>query len=50
MGHTKGGFTVPNMPKTARAEVIGENRTVTVTGGKFEDTFAPYEVHLYKIH
>jgi hypothetical protein len=33
----------------AKAEVIGENRTVAISGGKFEDDFKAYEVHLYKI-
>ena len=30
-------------------EVIGENRTLTISGGKFMDDFASYGVHLYKI-
>jgi hypothetical protein len=29
------------------AEVLGENRTIAVKDGKFEDDFKPYEVHLY---
>jgi hypothetical protein len=31
------------------AEVLGEQRTVSVSGGSFTDTFGAYEVHLYKI-
>ena len=44
-----GAFTVQGLPKTARAEVIGEARTITVKGGKFSDAFGPYQVHLYRI-
>jgi len=33
----------------AKADVIDEGRTVDVKGGKFEDKFAGYQVHLYKI-
>ena len=31
------------------AEVLGENRSVTASAGKFSDSFKPYEVHLYRI-
>ena len=31
------------------ATVLGESRTVTVTGGSFEDDFSDYAVHLYRI-
>jgi hypothetical protein len=49
-GETKATFTVNGlMPKGLQAEVLGEDRTVNVAGGKFTDTFKPYEVHLYKI-
>lgn len=30
-------------------EVIGENRSLTVSGGTFTDNFASYGVHLYKV-
>ena len=30
-------------------EVIGENRSITITGGQFSDNFSSYGVHLYKI-
>lgn len=33
----------------AKAEVIGEDRTIKVTGGVFTDEFAPYAVHLYRV-
>jgi hypothetical protein len=30
-------------------EVIGENRTIKISNGQFEDHFEGYDVHLYKI-
>jgi hypothetical protein len=45
----KGTFQVRDLPAQAKAEVIGENRTVSVKNGRFEDDFGPYDVHLYKI-
>jgi hypothetical protein len=30
-------------------DVLGENRTLELKDGKFEDEFKPYEVHLYRI-
>ena len=48
-GATSGAFTVHGLPKTARAEVLGEARTITIKGGKFSDAFGPYAVHLYRI-
>ena len=33
----------------ARAEVIGENRTIDLIDGVFTDKFAPYAVHMYRI-
>ncbi len=44
---TKASFTVKSAKGTA--EVIGENRTIPLKNGKFEDDFKPYEVHLYRI-
>ena len=34
---------------TGTAEVLGENRTIPLKDGKFEDAFKPYDVHLYRI-
>lgn len=48
-GTAQGTFTVPGLAKSARAEVIGESRTIAVKNGKFTDAFKPYEVHLYRI-
>jgi hypothetical protein len=35
--------------QNASVEVVGENRTVQAWGGRFEDDFTPYQVHIYKI-
>lgn len=48
-GAADGTFVVPGVPAAATAEVIGENRTLPVTDGRFTDSFAPYAVHLYRI-
>lgn len=46
---TKGAFAVAGLKGTAKVEVLGENRTLDATDGKFEDAFKSYDVHLYKI-
>jgi hypothetical protein len=46
---TTGTFQLDRIPATASAEVLGESRTLTVSGGSFQDAFAGYAVHLYKI-
>lgn len=33
----------------AKVEVLGEQRQLAVAGGRFDDAFAPYAVHLYKL-
>lgn len=45
-GQTNANFTVTS---GTSAEVMGEGRAITITNGKFSDTFTPYSVHLYKI-
>ena len=45
----KGAFTVPGLKGSATVTVIGEDRTVVISEGKFSDDFAAYEVHLYRI-
>ena len=47
-GTTTATFTV-NGVGVDDADVIGEERSVTVSGTQFEDSFAGYEVHLYKM-
>ena len=34
---------------TGQAAVLEEKRNVDVNAGSFEDTFAPYAVHIYKV-
>ena len=46
---TRATFAVAALPASAKAEVIGEDRTIEAAGGKFEDDFGPYAVHLYRI-
>ena len=48
-GKTHGKFEVKGLPAKAVAEVIGEGRTIAVTGGRFEDAFGAYDVHLYRV-
>jgi hypothetical protein len=48
-GTTTATFTLARFPATASAEVLGESRTLSVTGGVFTDDFQSYGVHLYKI-
>jgi len=52
MGHSLGAksFTVPLGVSGTTVEVVGESRSLTVTGGSFSDTFAnEYTHHVYKI-
>ncbi len=46
---TRVAFALPRARPGAVAEAIGENRTIPITDGKFEDAFGPYQVHLYRI-
>jgi hypothetical protein len=41
-------FTLPNI-QSGTAQVLGENRQLTVAGGMFQDAFTGYGVHLYQI-
>lgn len=45
----KATYQLKGLPGKATVEVLGEHRTLEATDGRFEDTFDPYEVHLYKI-
>jgi hypothetical protein len=44
--NTTATFTVSS---GANIEVFGEGRSITVSNGKFSDTFSPYAFHIYKI-
>jgi hypothetical protein len=48
-GTATGTFTIAGMTGSAVATVLGENRTVNVTKGRFTDTFAQNDVHVYVI-
>jgi hypothetical protein len=48
-GTTTASFKLRDFPPTASAEVLGEGRTIAVTGGSFQDAFSSYGVHLYRI-
>ena len=45
-GTTTATFTVK---KGKNVEVLGENRSINITEGKFTDEFSDYGVHLYKV-
>jgi hypothetical protein len=47
-GRTKASFTLPGKGDV-RVEVIGESRSIEAVGGRWEDRFAGYQVHLYRI-
>ena len=46
---TSAEFQVANLPGDAKADVLGEGRTIEVKGGEFRDTFQAWDVHLYRI-
>ena len=45
----KGKFRLAGMSGTATVRVIGENRTIRLREGRFEDDFAPHAVHWYQV-
>jgi hypothetical protein len=47
-GETTAGFTLPGTGD-ARVEVLGEGRKIDAVGGKWDDSFTGYQVHLYRI-
>ncbi len=46
---TRGAFRVTGLKGRTDAEVIGENRTIPVKDGRFEEAFEPYGVLLLRI-
>jgi hypothetical protein len=48
-GATSATFDLAGLGRGARVEVLGEDRDVVADEGAFEDDFAPYDVHLYRI-
>jgi hypothetical protein len=45
---TTGAFRLPDQGN-ARVELLGEGRTIEAVGGRWEDRFTGYQVHLYRI-
>jgi len=45
----KATFRLKLDPKLRSAEVRGESRELAVQSASFTDSFAPYEVHLYRL-
>jgi len=48
-GDTNATFHIPAPLLHSRVTVINENRTIEVRQGTFQDSFTPYQVHIYKI-
>jgi hypothetical protein len=48
-GETSCEFKMAGLSGTARAEVLGEMRSLDVQDGEFKDTFSSWDVHLYRI-
>ncbi len=48
-GTTTARFQVAGLAGTAKAEVLGERRTIDVRDGTFQDEFRAWDVHLYRI-
>ena len=43
---TTATFTLDSLRGSRSADVLGENRTLNISGGVFADAFASYGVHL----
>ena len=48
-GTTKATFTIKDPSGEKKVAVLGEQRELTCTNGTFEDTFKPWDVHLYRV-
>ena len=48
-GKTRASFKFQGLIGRRTVEVLGENRTLTSQDGAFEDSFGPWDVHLYRI-
>jgi hypothetical protein len=46
---TQATFRLASMPGSAKAEVLGENRSIDAKDGTFSDKFDGHEVHIYRI-
>jgi hypothetical protein len=48
-GATKATVTVAALAGKKQVEVLGEDRKIEAAGGKFEDEFKDWDVHLYRL-
>ena len=48
-GPTTAAFGLTDIPDATSVQVLGENRQLRLQDGQFIDSFAPYDVHLYRI-
>jgi len=48
-GETRGFFVLTGVPQKTAVDVVGENRRLRITNGRFEDDFRPYEAHVYRV-
>ena len=48
-GPTRARFEVAGLAGEGLVQVLGEERSIPVVDGRFEDDFDPYEVHLYRL-
>ena len=46
---SRGSFELRGLPALATAQVLGEDRRLTIRGGQFADDFAAYGMHIYQI-
>ncbi len=45
----KAVFRVESLRSDAKVQVLGERRTIEAVDGRFQDDFAPWDVHLYRV-
>jgi hypothetical protein len=46
---TDATFALNGSTRSARVEVLGEGRTISMINGEIHDAFKPYDVHLYRL-
>jgi hypothetical protein len=49
-GATKATFKLSDPGPATQVTVLGENRSIALTGDHFSDDFEPWQVHLYRLH
>jgi hypothetical protein len=48
-GTTTASFALADLTTKGRVQVLGEDRSLEIEGGRFRDTFQLWDVHLYRI-